>query len=174
MAGVPDLITVLDSQSGSHLGTPECKFLSLRSQRTSMNTRILNRYIRTSCYSHRTRWASFMALGSRIEGWWTYCFWVCVYKTSCQWGGGLMSDFWSFSFWMSAVYSIRLCQSESTANLDRLLRSMEIFRIDKPLFIFDHQRQRTMRYNIASKHHINPPMPFHYRNFLWYSYSRSL
>ena len=28
MASVPDLITVLDSQSGSHLGTPECKFLS--------------------------------------------------------------------------------------------------------------------------------------------------
>lgn len=29
MASVPDLITILDSQSGSHLGTPECKSLSL-------------------------------------------------------------------------------------------------------------------------------------------------
>ena len=27
-------------------------------------------------------------------------------------------------------------------NLDRLLRSMEIFRIDKRLIIFDHQRRR--------------------------------
>ena len=25
VASVPDLITILDSQSGSHLGTPECK-----------------------------------------------------------------------------------------------------------------------------------------------------
>ena len=35
MASVPDLITILDSQSGSHLGTPECKFLGLMNQRTS-------------------------------------------------------------------------------------------------------------------------------------------
>jgi hypothetical protein len=26
LASVPDLVTVLDSQTGSHLGTPECKF----------------------------------------------------------------------------------------------------------------------------------------------------
>ena len=33
MASVPDLITVLDSQSGSHLGTPECKCLSLTNEK---------------------------------------------------------------------------------------------------------------------------------------------
>ena len=33
MASVPDLITVLDSQSGSHLGTPECKYLGLTNEK---------------------------------------------------------------------------------------------------------------------------------------------
>ena len=154
MASVPDLITVLDAQSGSHLGTPECKFLSLMSQRTSMNTYILDRYIRTLCYSHRTRWASFMALGSRIEGWWTYCFWVCI-KTSCQWG--LMSDFW-FSSLQSTTY---VCASRRLPRTQiGYWRVWKYSELTNPLIIFDHQRQRTMRYNGASKHHINSPMPF--------------